>query len=171
MTDVQKITLHAEDIKLINIAQEKMLNSDITPPSWKDATEERMTMFSRQIESLIINEVRDHSKLKTTAGRIADALVGVGLLQPYLRDPDVDEIYVRGNEIAVERSGKMHRQIGSAPAEYWAQLIHRVADLSGKTVEPGHPAVLVDLPGGARFTGMLPPLMDLFRSSRIGNFR
>jgi pilus assembly protein CpaF len=160
MTDVQKITLHAEDIKLINIAQEKMLNSDITPPSWKDATEERMTMFSRQIESLIINEVRDHSKLKTTAGRIADALVGVGLLQPYLRDPDVDEIYVRGNEIAVERSGKMHRQIGSAPAEYWAQLIHRVADLSGKTVEPGHPAVLVDLPGGARFTGMLPPLMD-----------
>lgn len=159
MSDTNQVVLRKKDLDLLEKVQEGLLRRKAQPPAWREVTPDSMRRFRETVEAVLIHLVQPQ-ELRSTAERLADALVGIGLLQPFLRDPDVDEIYVRGEEIAVERGGKLIRNIGSAPVEYWKRLIERVADLSGRMIDPGYSAVLVDLPDGARFTGMLPPIMD-----------
>jgi Flp pilus assembly CpaF family ATPase len=159
MADTDQIVLREKDLDLLEKVQEGLLKRKAQPPQWREITPDRMKVFRDAVEGILIMLVQP-AELKNTAERLSDALVGIGLLQPFLRDTNVDEIYVRGEEIAVERGGKLVRHVGSAPESYWKRLIERVADLSGRQIEPGFSAVLIDLPDGARFTGMLPPIMD-----------
>ena len=82
------------------------------------------------------------------------------ILQQFLDEPDVEEIYIRHGEVAIERGGIVERNVVHAPDAYWEALIRRVADLRERGVSARYRAVLVDLPSGERFTGMLPPLTD-----------
>jgi pilus assembly protein CpaF len=84
----------------------------------------------------------------------------VGILQPFLRLDGVEEIYVRGGRVAVERNGRLEYLGELAPPAYFDQMIRRVADATGKPLSPLNLTLLVDLPGGERFTALLPPLSD-----------
>ena len=97
---------------------------------------------------------------RPAAEKLANSLCGVGLLEQFLRYPDIEEIYVRHGEVAIERGGRLQRGVAHAPDDYWEDLVKRVADNRGQAISPRHPAVLVDLPTGEQFTGMLPPLAD-----------
>lgn len=157
--NANKVTLRDEDLKYFQIVQQALLEKDVHPPDWRNATAEDVAAFREIVSSALVNSVMPKS-LPLTSRRITDAMLGVGLLEPFIHDISVDEVYVRGTEIAVERGGKVERHVGEAPVAYWQSLIERVAEMSGKSVNPGYSAVLLDLPNGARFTGMLPPIMD-----------
>lgn len=47
--------------------------------------------------------------LPTVVGEVPDALPGIGLLQPFLREETAAEAYVRGQEVALERGGQSER--------------------------------------------------------------
>jgi pilus assembly protein CpaF len=67
---------------------------------------------------------------------------------------------VRGDKVAIERNGSLEHLGELAPATYFEQMIRRVADATGKPLSPLNLTLLVDLPGGERFTALLPPLAD-----------
>ncbi|MEA3350696.1 MAG: ATPase, T2SS/T4P/T4SS family, partial [Chloroflexota bacterium] len=159
MTNTQ-YGLRETDIPLLEQVQENLLHDQVSIPDWRDTDASVQRRFYDQVRAALLRSVTP-TELDDAARRISDALSGVGLLQPFLRDPDVEEVYVRGSEVAIEKGGELERVGPLAPEFYWDQLIRRVAEMSARSqLTPRHPAVLVDLPGGQRFTGMLPPLMD-----------
>jgi pilus assembly protein CpaF len=94
------------------------------------------------------------------AGRFARMLVGVGVLQPLLEDAAVEEVMVRPKGLVfVERGGRVEALGQLAPDEHFYRVAAYVADTrAGRMLSPQYPVVLVDLPGGERFTALTPPL-------------
>jgi len=151
--------LSQEDLALLTQLREQLEAQQVNVPTWG----ERDTCLDRRFFDQIRQALRPHVRaaaLEDAARRMSDALCGIGLLQQFLNEPGVEEIYVRHGEVAIERGGIVERNVIHAPAEYWQALIRRVADLRERGVSARYRAVLVDLPSGERFTGMLPPLTD-----------
>ncbi len=151
--------LEEADLELLNFVQDSILAGGGRVPAWGEADLKVLRAFRDQVRQLLRAKVSP-TRLDDTAIRLADSLCGIGLLEQFLRHADIEEIYVRHGEVAIERSGRLERQIAHAPNSYWEALIKRVADQRGVAISPRNRAVLVDLPTGERFTGMLPPLAD-----------
>jgi pilus assembly protein CpaF len=151
--------LEEADLKLLSFVQESLLSHGTGVPAWGETDSGALRMFHDQVRQLLRSHIPP-SKLDAAARRLADSLCGIGLLEQFLRQPDVEEVYVRHGEVAIERGGRLERQVLHAPDAYWESLVKRVADQRGQAISPRHRAVLVDLPTGERFTGMLPPLAD-----------
>jgi pilus assembly protein CpaF len=147
------------DRALLPGVQENLAVRKIRPPDWRDETPESRQKFFDAVRGILIASV-SQVELNEIATRLCDALTGVGILQPFLREQGVEEIYVRGGRVAVERNGRLEHLGELAPAAYFEQMIRRVADATGKPLSPLNLTLLVDLPGGERFTALLPPLSD-----------
>jgi pilus assembly protein CpaF len=147
------------DRQVLPRVQEGLAQRKIRPPDWRDDTPESRQKFFDAVRGILISSV-PQSELNEVATRLCDALTGVGILQPFLRLTGVEEIYVRGGRVAVERNGRLEHLGELAPSAYFEQMIRRVADATGKPLSPLNLTLLVDLPGGERFTALLPPLSD-----------
>ncbi|MGD0173726.1 MAG: ATPase, T2SS/T4P/T4SS family [Anaerolineales bacterium] len=147
------------DRKVLPTVQDKLAERKIRPPDWRDESPEARQKFFDSVRGILIPLV-SQADLSETSTRLCDALSGVGILQPFLRLSGVEEIYVRGDRVAVERNGRLEHFGELAPASYFEQMIRRVADATGKPLSPLNLTLLVDLPGGERFTALLPPLSD-----------
>ena len=147
------------DLRLLSILRDELEAQKILVPSWGESDPASERRFFDQVRQALRPHVRA-VVLEDTARRMTDALCGVGLLQQFLDEPEVEEIYIRHGEVAIERGGIVERNVIRAPDAYWEALIRRVADLRERGVSARYRAVLVDLPSGERFTGMLPPLTD-----------
>lgn len=158
MSTAVDLGLHEQDLELLGYVQEQLLAQGVKPPAWRANGNEQET-FRRRVEAILVRKTPT-SELTSTALRLADAMTGLGILSPYLRDDSIDEIYVRGEEVAIEHAGLLRRRVAFAPEAYWLGLIRRVADFSGHAIDPAWSAVLVDLPDGSRFTGLLPPVVE-----------
>ena len=151
--------LESADLDLLTVVQLGILNGSVRVPAWGEADAGVQRMFRDTVRQILRSHVRP-AELEDKALRLADSLCGIGLLEQFLREPDVEEIYVRHGEVAIERGGMLQRKVIHAPDTYWESLVKHVADARGQEISPRHRAVLVDLPSGERFTGLLPPLSD-----------
>ena len=160
--------LNASDLALIEQVREKLVVRGINPPNWREADPEKRRRFFDEVRSILIDwnvpdlkgggQGENRSVVNRNAQIITDALSGVGLLDQLLRDPYVEEIFVRNGEVAVEYDGSFHHLGKLADDSYFENLAVHVADQGGATLRGDRPAVLVDLPGGERFTAMVPRL-------------
>jgi pilus assembly protein CpaF len=92
--------------------------------------------------------------------QIGDSVLGLGPLEPYLRDSDVTEIMVNGwDTIYVERGGKL----------YWTgtkfhdesqlrRTVDKIVGKVGRRVDEASPMVDARLPDGSRVNAIIPPL-------------
>jgi pilus assembly protein CpaF len=92
--------------------------------------------------------------------QIGDSVLGLGPLEPFVRDPDVTEIMVNGwDSIYVERAGKI----------YWTgakfhddgqlrRIIDKIVGKVGRRVDEASPYVDARLPDGSRVNAIVPPL-------------
>jgi len=151
--------LEESDLKLLAVVQESLLARGANVPAWGETNAATLRPFHDQVRQLLRPHVSP-SRLEDVAVRLADSLCGIGLLEQFLRQGDIEEVYVRHGEVAIERGGRLERGVIHAPDAYWESLVKRVADQRGQAISPRHRAVLVDLPTGERFTGLLPPLAD-----------
>ena len=160
--------LTAQDMQLIEQVREGLITCGITPPGWRESDPERKQRFYDEIRSILLSKPelsrhadgveRQNSSVNEQAQIIADALSGIGLLDQLLRDPYVEEIFVRNGEVAVEYDGTFHHLGKVAEDQYFENLAIHVADQGGATLRGDRPTVLIDLPGGERFTAILPRL-------------
>jgi pilus assembly protein CpaF len=150
--------LNQNDLKLIERVREELVKRGINPPSWRESDPEKRRRFFDEVRSILIDQGENRTAVNRNAQMITDALSGVGLLDQLLRDPYVEEIFVRNGHVAIEYDGTFHHLGKLADDSYFENLAVHVADQGGATLRGDRPAVLIDLPGGERFTAIVPRL-------------
>ncbi len=92
--------------------------------------------------------------------RLEDDLLGLGPLEPLLRDPTVTEILVNGpRQVFVERAGVLEEtELRFERAAELMPLIERIVGPAGRRVDESSPMVDTRLPDGSRVNVIIPPL-------------
>jgi len=92
--------------------------------------------------------------------QVVDDAVGLGPIEPLMRDPTVTEVIANGPaSVYVERAGRLAPEpVTFRDAEHLRQVIERVVGAGGRRVDAGSPMVDVRLPDGSRVNAVLPPL-------------
>lgn len=150
--------LTATDLTMIDQVRDALVSRAIQPPGWRDVDPEKRLRFFDEVRGVLIAQDGNRMSVNRKAQIITDALSGVGLLDQLLRDPYVEEIFVRNGEVAVEYDGSFHYLGKLADDRYFEDLAIHVADQGGATLRGDRPAVLIDLPNGERFTAIVPRL-------------
>ena len=128
------------------------------------------TLSDSELEGLVhqrLRELLDEEETSLSAQekllvvrQIGDSVLGLGPLEPFVRDPEVTEIMVNGwDTIYVERAGKL----------YWTgtkfhddqqlrRTIDKIVAKVGRRVDEASPYVDARLPDGSRVNAIIPPL-------------
>lgn len=98
-------------------------------------------------------------------------LSGFGVLQPYLDDPLVEEIWVnQPNEIFVATPRGHQRIEVELSAEALAAIVEKMLRTSGRRLDRANPFVDASLPDGSRFHAIIPSLTKNHWSVNIRKF-
>ncbi|MEI6108442.1 MAG: CpaF family protein [Actinomycetes bacterium] len=91
---------------------------------------------------------------------VTDEILGLGPLQPLLRDPNISEIMVnRFDRIFVERDGNIFpSQLSFASEEHLRRTIDRIVSSVGRRVDESSPMVDARLADGSRVNAVVPPI-------------
>jgi pilus assembly protein CpaF len=92
--------------------------------------------------------------------QVGDSILGLGPLEPYVRDPNVTEIMVNGpDSIYVERAGKLYpTDARFVNAEQLRRTIDKIVARVGRRVDEASPYVDARLADGSRVNAIIPPL-------------
>jgi pilus assembly protein CpaF len=90
---------------------------------------------------------------------VAD-ITGYGPIEPYLKDPTIDEIMVNGaDELYVERAGIIEEVPNRFESDqHVMRIIDRIVSPLGRRVDEAQPFVDARLPDGSRVNIIIPPL-------------
>ncbi len=97
---------------------------------------------------------------KRMLSEIQDEVIGLGPLEPYIKDPTVNDILVNGyNQVYVERAGKLEL----TPArfrndDHLRKIIDRIVSLVGRRIDESQPLCDARLLDGSRVNAIIPPL-------------
>ncbi|MCB9762715.1 MAG: CpaF family protein [Alphaproteobacteria bacterium] len=91
---------------------------------------------------------------------ILDDILGLGPLEPLLRDPEISEILINGYEnVYVEKKGLLQRYpMRFNDNRHLMQIIDRIVSNVGRRVDETTPMVDARLADGSRFNAIIPPL-------------
>ena len=91
---------------------------------------------------------------------VGDAVLGLGPLEAFIRDPEVTEIMVNGPDtIYVERAGKLYwTGVKFHDAEQLRRTIDKIVSRVGRRIDEASPYVDARLPDGSRVNAIIPPL-------------
>lgn len=91
---------------------------------------------------------------------VVDATLGLGPLEPLLRDNSVTEVMVNGpGHVWVERRGRLERtQTRFADSDHLLHVIDRIIAPLGRRLDEASPMVDARLPDGSRVNAVMPPL-------------
>jgi len=102
----------------------------------------------------------DPADARRLVAGLVDDTVGLGPLDPLLRDRGVTEVIANGpGRVYAERSGKLVREsVAFRDEEHLRQVIDRVVSSVGRRVDESSPMVDARLPDGSRVNAVLPPI-------------
>ena len=107
-------------------------------------------------QRLLLNQIEQHA----LAASIVDEMVGLGALEPLLRDTSVSDILVNGSRTTyVERRGKL--ELTPLRFRNNAHVLHvaqRIASSVGRRVDESSPMLDARLADGSRVNVVIPPL-------------
>ena len=119
----------------------------------------------RQIEEIFGKAVDEEGLALTRAERvrmleqITDEIVGLGPLEPLLRDESITEIMVNGpRQVYIERAGKLElTNVTFQNDDHVMRIIDRIIAPIGRRVDESSPMVDARLPDGSRVNAIIPP--------------
>jgi pilus assembly protein CpaF len=128
------------------------------------------TMSDTELEGLVhqrLRELLDEEEGPLAAQekllivrQIGDSVLGLGPLEPFVRDPEVTEIMVNNwDTIYVERAGKLY-WTGTKfhDEQQLRRTIDKIVGKVGRRVDEASPYVDARLPDGSRVNAVIPPL-------------
>ncbi len=91
---------------------------------------------------------------------ILDNILGLGPLEPLLRDPEVTDIMINGPKVVfVERKGKIVKtNVTFRDNKHLLQIVDRIVAAVGRRVDETTPMVDARMQDGSRFNAIIPPL-------------
>jgi pilus assembly protein CpaF len=144
--DLHKRLLESLNLAAIEKASETELRSEIV-----EIANEALT----EMEVVLNREDR-----QTLYSELYDEVMGLGPLEPLLKDETVNDILVNGpNRVFVERSGKLELTDTTFKDEKHLQrIIDKIVSAVGRRVDESNPYVDARLQDGSRFNAMVPPV-------------
>src|SRR6185503_12240207 len=146
-----KKTLHNELLESLDF--EQVSN---TP---RDELAERLrNTLTEQVESrsMPLNRLERERLVE----EILDDILGLGPLEPLLRDPEISDILINGSQtVYVEKKGRLQRvDVKFNDDSHLLQIIDRIVSAVGRRVDETSPMVDARLTDGSRFNAIIPPL-------------
>jgi pilus assembly protein CpaF len=90
---------------------------------------------------------------------VYDAVAGFGALQPFLDDPDIEEIWLNApDEVFVARNGESELTTLAFTAQQVCDLVERMLKSSGRRLDLSSPFVDAALPDGSRLHVVIPDI-------------
>src|SRR3989337_1497030 len=133
----------------------------------------------RQIEENFGKVVDEEGLALTRAERvrmleqITDEIIGLGPLEPLLRDESITEVMVNGpRQVYIERSGKLElTNVVFQNDDHVMRIIDRIIAPIGRRVDESSPMVDARLTDGSRVNAIIPPLSLVGPVITIRKFR
>jgi pilus assembly protein CpaF len=127
-----------------------------------DAARDGPPDLEGRIRALVEREAAllDAGAREELVARVAERSFGLGVLEPLLRDPSVDEVMVNGaGPVWVERAGRLEpTAVRFASAAALRDVIERILAPLGRRVDEAEPLCDARLPDGSRINVVIPPL-------------
>src|SRR5277367_1106526 len=123
-------------------------------------------MVSTIVTAAINDILNEDGRLLTDSDRgklieeLKNELLGLGPLEPLLRDDEITDILVNGhNQVYVEKRGKLHAtDVVFQDDQHLMLIIDRIVSRVGRRVDESSPMVDARLPDGSRINAIIPPL-------------
>ena len=146
-----KVELHQRLLGLINLSALDGMSRDQIQAEVGDIVAEQL---AQQHTALNLSE------RKQLTNDILDELLGLGPLEPLLKDPTVTDILVNGHHnIFVERYGVLSRTAaGFKDEKHLLRIIQKIVSAIGRRVDESSPLVDARLADGSRVNAVVPPL-------------
>jgi pilus assembly protein CpaF len=120
----------------------------------------------RQIEEIFGKVIDEEGLALTRAERvrmleqITDEIIGLGPMEPLLRDDSVSEVMVNGpRQVYIERAGKLElTNVVFQNDDHVMRIIDRIIAPIGRRVDESSPMVDARLTDGSRVNAIIPPL-------------
>ena len=131
--------------------------------------EDEVTAFERRVVTTNSPLLLDPERLKQ---RLFDSVFGMGVLQPLMDDPRVEEIIVNGpmRVFAIRDGHKEQVAIRFESDDELRQLIKRVISSAGRRLDDAAPMVDVRLRDGSRLNAVITPASTRWTSVTIRRF-
>jgi pilus assembly protein CpaF len=146
-----KVELHQRLLDLINLqALEKMSREQIEAEVGDIVREE----LGKQ------NHALNHAERKQLVGDVLDELLGLGPLEPLLKDSTITDILVNGhNRVFVERYGVLEPSpVRFKDEKHLLRIIQKIVSAVGRRIDESAPMVDARLADGSRVNAVVPPL-------------
>ncbi len=124
------------------------------------------TALRQEIVAITTEELSDMGVVlgredrETLNSELFDEVMGLGPLEPLLKDETVNDILVNGpHNIYIERSGKLEKSdIRFKDERHLLRIIDKIVSAVGRRVDESNPYVDARLRDGSRFNAMVPPV-------------
>lgn len=146
-----KVRLHQKILEIINLAAV----DKIDPQTFRTQT------------SSIVRELLQSEPVPLADGEIPlfvedilDELLGLGPLEPLLKDPTVDDILVNTcSQVFVERAGQLcSTQVRFKDDGHLLRIIDKIVSRVGRRIDESQPMVDARLPDGSRVNAVISPI-------------
>src|SRR3954451_24707471 len=146
-----KVELHQRLLDLIKLqALEQMSREQIEAEVGDIVAEE----LAKQ------NQLQKHAVAKQLVGDVLDELLGLGPLEPLLKDPTITDILVNGHSrVFVERYGVLEPSpVRFKDEKHLIRIIQKIVSAVGRRIDESSPLVDARLADGSRVNAVVPPL-------------
>ncbi len=146
-----KVELHQRLLDLINLSALEQMSREQIEAEVGDIVAEELAK-----QNHALNQV----ERKQLVADVLDELLGLGPLEPLLKDPSVADILVNGyNQVFVERFGILEpTPVRFKDEKHLLRIIQKIASAVGRRVDESSPMVDARLADGSRVNAVVPPL-------------
>jgi len=141
--------------RLIEGLGPKLYESALTEPELRELVQMHLREYL-EVEEIPLSPVEKAQIIRD----VGDAVLGLGPLEAFIRDPEVTEVMVNGPDtIYVERAGKLYWTGAKFhDAEQLRRTIDKIVSRVGRRIDEASPYVDARLPDGSRVNAIIPPL-------------
>ncbi len=146
-----KVSLHQKLIERINLSALDSMSREQVGRDIGDLVQEMLKE---------LNHALNLTERRQLVEDILDELLGLGPLEPLLKDPTISDIMVNSASIVfVERRGKIELvPTRFADDRHLMRIIGKIVSAVGRRVDESSPMVDARLPDGSRINAIIPPL-------------
>ena len=146
-----KVELHQRLLDLINLSALDQMSREQIQAEVGDIVVEEL---GKQ------NHALNQAERKQLVADILDELLGLGPLEPLLKDPTINDILVNGCEhVFVERYGVLEpTPVRFKDEKHLLRIIQKIVSAVGRRVDESSPMVDARLADGSRVNAVVPPL-------------
>lgn len=157
--------------EITQLVRERVRREGIELGRGADARELVATQVRGYVERTLANTGPIISDEQAVIESVLAQITGYGALQPYLDDPEVEEIWVNApTRVFVARNGVAELTSTVIPADELRDLIDRMLQSTGRRVDVSSPFVDASLPDGSRLHVVIPEIARRYPSINIRKF-